>query len=253
MIEVPLISTADGRPTHDLAAIAEAFETGASLLVLVNPHNPTGRVFEGNELAALADVVVRYRGRVFADEIHAPITFPGHRHHPYAAVSTMTAAHTATATSASKAWNLAGVKAAQLVWADPHLAKRWSQVGTWSEHVTSTLGVVAHLAAYEAGLPWLEEVLRYLDGNRKMVAEALDGTGIRNREPEGTYLAWLDFRNLPQTQPNPAVWLRERAGVALNEGSDWGSAGIGFARLTLATPRPILKEILNRIRGAVAC
>ncbi|MCL1801999.1 MAG: aminotransferase class I/II-fold pyridoxal phosphate-dependent enzyme [Promicromonosporaceae bacterium] len=251
VIEVPLIFDDDGRPTHDLTAIETAFAAGGTLLVVVNPHNPTGRVFEASELAALADIVVRHRGRVFADEIHAPITFPGHAHVPYAAISTMTAAHTATATSASKAWNLAGLKASQLIWADAHLAKRWELIGTWPEHVTSTLGVIAHIAAYESGLPWLEEALRYLDGNRRFVTDALAGTGIGYRESEGTYLAWLDFRGLLQTQPNPAAWLRERAGVALNEGADWGAAGIGHARLTLATPRPILEEILNRIRTAV--
>src|SRR3712207_818112 len=107
LIEVPLVER-EGRTTYDLDGIARAFAAGGRLLVHVNPHNPLGRVFTAEEQLALADVVEAAGARVFADEIHAPLVHPGAVHRPYASLSPVTAGHTVTATSASKAWNLPG-------------------------------------------------------------------------------------------------------------------------------------------------
>jgi len=261
VVEVPMLH--DGtRWVNDLEGIETAFAAGASWLVLVNPHNPTGRVFTRSELLALADIVERYHGRVFADEIHAPLVYPsagpdGPHHIPYASLSAATAAQTVTATSASKAWNLPGLKAAQLILTNDDDLTTWLAHGSWAEHLTSTLGIEGQIAAYNEGDAWLEEVLQYLAGNRALVEEfvAKRLPRVKFTPPEGTYLTWLDLRDYhlldDKGQDRPAAWLREHAGVALTEGHECGAEGDGFARLNIATPRPILRQALEQIAAAL--
>jgi cystathionine beta-lyase len=253
VIQVPLLRGDDGRSTLDLEGIAAAYRAGGDLLILCNPYNPVGRVFSRAELAAVADVVAAHDGRVFADEIHSPLVFPGRRHIPYASLSAVTAAHTVTATSASKAWNLPGLKCAQLILSNDADAQVWERIGMMASHGTSILGAVATTAALSAGGPWLAEVVRYLDGNRRalaaLVAEHLPGVGYT--APEGTYIAWLDCRAL-RLESSPAEFFREHAGVALTDGSACGDAGGGFVRMVFATPRPILEQAVTAMGGAVA-
>ena len=139
LIQVPMVDDG-GRATYDLDGIARALDRGAGLVVHVNPHNPLGRVFTAEEQLALADVVEHAGARVFADEIHAPLVYPGAVHRPYAALSEATAGHTVTATSASKAWNLPGLKAAQLVLSNDADVEHWARVGFLYSHGASTLG-----------------------------------------------------------------------------------------------------------------
>jgi cystathionine beta-lyase len=189
---------------------------------------------------------------VFSDEIHAPLVYPERRHVPYAALSPEAAGHTVTATSASKAWNLPGLKCAQVVLGNDADREIWSRVGRLAEHGASNLGVVANTAAYAGGGPWLAEVLDYLDGTRlalvDLVAELLPGVGYR--PPEGTYLAWLDFRTsgLPE---DPGPYFVEHARVALTDGSLCGDAGRGFARLNFGTPRPVLAQAVRQLAAAM--
>ncbi|HWU02101.1 MAG TPA: aminotransferase class I/II-fold pyridoxal phosphate-dependent enzyme, partial [Novosphingobium sp.] len=158
VIEVPMIEE-EGHYRHDLDGLARAFEAGGNLLILCNPHNPSGRVFTREELAALGDLVERHEGRVFADEIWAPLVFAGHRHIPYASVNAQTAGHCITAISASKAWNLPGLKCAQVITSNDADREIWQRVGFFAGHGTSNLGVVANIAAYAQGRPWLDDVL----------------------------------------------------------------------------------------------
>ncbi len=250
IIEVPMLIDEAGRHRIDLEAVAAALDAGGGLVVLCNPHNPIGRVYERHELLALAEVVDAHDGRVFADEIHAPLVYAPHRHVPYASVSPIAAGHTITATSASKAWNLAGLKCAQLILSNDADRATWQEPGSVVAHGASTLGVVANTAAYDAGGPWLAPVLDYLDGTRRLLGELLAERvpGIGYRAPEGTYLAWLDCRALDLGDDLGDRFL-ERAGVALVDGSQCG--GPGFVRLNIATPRPILVEIVERMAKAV--
>lgn len=234
-VQVPGAVDADGRWTHDLEAIDRAFADGAGTLVLCNPHNPTGRVLERAELEGIAEVVERHGGRVFADEIHAPLRFDGREHLPYAALSEATARHTITATSASKAWNVPGLKAAQLITSNDADERRYAEFAFSVLHGASTPGAVAAAAAYEAGGPWLAEHLPLARWNA----------------PEATYLAWLDLRAYGVDGPLD-VFFRERAGVALTDGALCGAAGEGFVRIVFATPRPILEEIVRRMGEALA-
>jgi cystathionine beta-lyase len=241
VIEVPM-AVDGGRYVYDLEALDAAYEAGGHLLVVVNPHNPIGRVLEEGELRAVSEVVERHGGRVFADEIHAPLVYDGHRHVPYASVSDAAARHSVTAVSASKAWNIPGTKCAQLVLTNDADAARWAEVGLRSEHGASTLGVVANIAAYRDGGPWLEEVLAHLDANRRVLAELLAEhlPEVGYTPPEGTYLAWLDCRRLGLEAPGE--FFREKAGVAMTEGRLCGRAGAGFVRHNVATPRPLLEQ-----------
>jgi cystathionine beta-lyase len=251
LLEVPMVER-DGRMTYDLDGIAAAFAAGGRLLVHCNPHNPLGRVFTSAEQLALADVVEDAGARVFSDEIHAPLTYPGFVHRPYASLSPITARHAVTATSASKAWNLPGLKAAQLILSDPADAAHWAEVGFLAGHGASTPGVRAAVAAYDRGEGWLDDVLAYLDGNRRLLAELLADQlpDVGYTPPEGTYLAWLDCRALGLEEPVGDFFL-ERAGVALVDGPECGAPGTGHVRLNLATPRPVLTAIVARMAEAV--
>jgi cystathionine beta-lyase len=251
VIEVPMARDGD-RYVYDLDALDAAFRTGGHLLVLCNPHNPIGRVLEPAEMTAVAEVVERHGGRVFSDEIHAPLVYPGHRHVPYASLGEVPAGHAVTATSASKAWNLPGLKCAQLVLSNDADAETWARVGLHAEHGASTLGVVANTAAYTGGAGWLDDVLTYLDGNRRLLADLVAEhlPGVRCTPPEGTYLAWLDCRELDL--PEPGAFFLERAGVALTDGVLCGVAGTGFVRLNVATPRPVLVQTVEQMGAALA-
>ena len=252
LIQVPMVERA-GRPAYDLDGIAAALAAGGGgLFVHVSPHNPTGRVFTDEEQLALAEVVEDAGARVFADEIHAPLTHPGSVHRPYAALSPETAGHTVTATSASKAWNVPGLKTAQFLLSNEADAQRWREPGERAAHGASILGVLAATAAYEAGEEWLDGVRRYLDGNRQALAGLLTAAlpEVGYLPPEGTYLAWLDCRRLGLDGP-AGPWFLDRAGVALVDGLECGAAGSGYVRLNFATPRPVLETMVDRMAAAV--
>jgi cystathionine beta-lyase len=258
VIQVPMVADAAGRPVLDLAGIDAAFKRGGHLLVLCNPCNPVGRVYDRAELAAVAGVVAANNGRVFADEIHAPLIYPGTGHLPYASISAVTAEHAVTATAASKGWNLPGLKCAQLMLSNDIDAAIWAQEGRMFEHGASTPGVQATIAAYRHGGPWLDDVVGYLDGSRRLLAELLAEhlPSVRYRPPDGTYLSWLDCRDLfAATGPGaavPAEFFLAKAQVVLTDGAACGDIGRGHVRLNFATPRPILTEIVRRLAGAVA-
>lgn len=251
VIEVPSIQSG-GRWAMDLDAVAAAFADGAELLVLCNPHNPLGTVATRDELARITETVADAGGRVFSDEIHAPLVYAPATHIPYASVSPAAAAHTVTAASASKAWNLAGLKCAQIIFSNAESLERWEADDGWIGHGTSTTGAVANLAAYTSGGAWLDEVTAYLDENRRLLAELVaEIPGVHVSMPEGTYIALLDFRETGLTG-DLGEWFREHAGVAMTDGAACGEAAIGFTRFVFATPRPVLREAVERIGRALA-
>jgi cystathionine beta-lyase len=251
IIEVPLV-LGDNGYQMDLDGLDAAFRAGGHLLVLCNPYNPVGRVFSTQELAAIGEVVARNGGRVFSDEIHAPLVFPGSRHVPYASVSSETAGHTVTATSASKAFNLPGLKCAQFILSNEADLETYEPIGRMASHGASTLGVIANTTAFTTGRSWLEAVIVYLDSNRRLLSELVAEhlPGVRYLPPQGTYIGWLDCRGLG-LDGSPADFFAEQAGVALTDGAACGEAGIGFARIIFATPRPILTQAVASMGEAV--
>jgi cystathionine beta-lyase len=222
------------------------------LLILCNPHNPLGRVYDRDELLKLSEIVARHDGRVFSDEIHAPITYAGYQHIPYASVSPEAAGHTVTATSASKSWNLAGLKCAQLILSNETDAETWKQTSSWAEHGVSTFGAIANAAAYNLGESWLNEVLEYLDGNRTALVELLAAhlPEVGYVMPEGTYLAWLDFRPTG-IGDDVDSFFREHARVAVTNGCACGEAGTGHVRFNLAMTGAMLEESIKQMAAAV--
>jgi cysteine-S-conjugate beta-lyase len=242
----------DGLFTLDLDAIEDAFRAGGHLLIFCNPYNPLGRVFTAAEIAQLTDVVDRHGGRVFADEIHGPLVYPGQRHLPYAATSPAAAAHTLTATSASKAWNLPGLKCAQVILSSDADREVWAELGFFASHGAANPGVVANTAAYRHGEAWLDQVMAYLDDSRRLLASLLRQhlPQVRYRPPDGTYLAWLDCTAM-DLPGSPGALVTERAQVTVIDGPAFGDGGPGAFRLNFATPQPILTEMVERVAAAL--
>lgn len=252
VVDVPLVRDADGRFAHDLGALERAFAAGAAAYLLCSPHNPTGRVWSIAELETLADLADRYAVTVLADEVHAPLTYAGHAHVPFAALDSAAARRSVSFVSASKAWNLPGLKCALAV---PGGAPAGQLLQALPEELAfgaGILGAAANVAAFRDGSPWLRDTLDYLEGNRRLVAERLPALLPQARwsSPEATYLAWLDLRAIGWGD-DPTSVLLERGRVALYAGPEFGTPGRGFARLNLATSRALLGDALERMAGAV--
>jgi cysteine-S-conjugate beta-lyase len=249
IIEVP-IALAGTRSVLDIEGIDAALASGGGTVLLCHPHNPLGRVFSLAELIALSEVVTARGGRVIADEVHAPLTYPGQRHIPYASVSPDAASHTITLVSASKAWNIAGLKCSQVILSNEPDVRRWREIPFHARHGASTLGIAASIAAYTNGNSWRHELIGYLDSSRRMLATMLAAElpDISYCPPEATYLAWLDCRQLGL--PDPADYFLRQARVALSDGAAFGAPGRGFVRLNFATSHAILRRIIRAMSAA---
>lgn len=236
---------------YDLDAFESTFKDGAKAFVLCNPHNPIGKVATKSELLELSELFEAYGVKVFSDEIHSAFTFGDKDHIPFATVSEITARQAVTATSASKAFNIAGTKCAQLIFSNDRDLEEWLDTGEWSEHQTSTVGAAATVAAYSYGGEWLNGAMEYLQRNLDLVTQEMAGrlSAVGYIEPEGTYIAWLDFSSLGIARP--AEYFLQRANVALTEGIECGEVGVGCARMNFAMPYPLLQECLDRMYDAL--
>jgi cysteine-S-conjugate beta-lyase len=249
-IEIPM-QDHSGRYSFDLERIDKAFVDGAGSLILCNPYNPLGRSFSVDELRDLSEVVTSNNARVVSDEIHAPLTYDG-THVPYATVSGEAAAHSITMVSASKAWNLPGLKCAQAIITNESDETLWRGLSGLKTHGASTIGIEASIAAYSSGGPWLDATLSYLDGNRRLLSELLSDLlpGARYTIPEATYLAWIDFSALGLGK-EPAEHFLEQSRVALSGGIAFGANGSGCARLNFATSAAILRQAVEAMATAL--
>ncbi|MGO1948532.1 MAG: MalY/PatB family protein [Mycobacteriaceae bacterium] len=250
IIEVPLLQQ-NSTWTFDHEAIEDAFARGAGLLILVNPGNPTGTVHTRDELTALVDIVERHGGRVWADEVHAPLIYDGRTHVPYASLSDAAASHTVTATSASKGWNIPGLTCSQTIFNEQDSAT-WAKVGTWTGHAVGHLGVEATIAAYDDGTEWLDALVAHLQHHRDLltglVTEHLPDAGFT--PPQGTYLDWLDLRAYG-VRGSIQNHLHSRAGVAGTDGRRCGHDFRGWYRINHATPAAVLTDTVERIGRAL--
>lgn len=252
-ISVPMLRDDRGRWTLDLPGIDAAFAAGARCMILCQPFNPLGRVFDADELRALTEVVDRHGAWVISDEIHAPLVFEGESV-PYAATSEAAAAHTVTVTSASKAWNIPGLRTA---WVLPHTedaqATFTRNVSPYKLSGFSSLGPTANEVALREGQPWLDEAKAQIKANIDWLdayaRREWDGVGFTPME--GTYLAWLDFTALG-LPGDPMAWLLNNARVGLSAGPTFGPGGEGCARMNLATSPEILQDACDRITRALA-
>ncbi|MFB7112140.1 MalY/PatB family protein [Streptomyces sp. NPDC056291] len=253
----------------DLAGLEDAFIRARrngrrAAFLMSNPHNPTGVVHTRAELEAIAALARRHGVRVVSDEIHAPLVLPGAVFTPF--LSVPGSENGFALTSASKAWNLAGLKAAVAIAgteAADDLRRMPEEVG----HGPSHLGILAHTAAFRDAADWLDELLLGLDANRSLLGELVKEhlPDVGYVPPQGTYLAWLDCTGLglhddrPTDGPGivsdlagPAKLFLDDARVALSSGHVFGSGGAGCVRLNFATSPAILREALTRMGRAVA-
>lgn len=221
----------------------------ARIWILCHPHNPLGHVFELPELERIAEIALRHGLTVVSDEIHADLTMPGHTHVPFASLSSEVAAHTITVTSASKAFNLAGLR-----WAVVHAGDRLfhDALESLPGHylgAPNLMGVTAATAAWTHGDDWLDAVVRLIDENRVALVDLLAThlPGVRYEPPSATYLAWLDVSAL-DLGDDPAAVFRER-GVEVSAGPQFGRGGEGHVRLNVATSPSVLAATVAAMAG----
>ncbi|MGA5560494.1 MalY/PatB family protein [Streptomyces platensis] len=251
VVEAPL-TEGPGGWRLDPDALERAFADHATAYVLCNPHNPMGLVHRREELVALAELADKYGVHVLSDEIHAPLVLPGAEFVPFLSVSEEARRWGFSFLSASKGWNLAGLKAAVVVTADPAPKRYVDRLSPHSLYRTGHLGVLATVAALNDGGPWLADVLEALDHNRRLLGDLLGELlpEVGYRQPQAGFLAWLDFRALGWGD-DPTAHLLTVARVALNAGHRYGPSGHGFARLNFGCAPETLREALRRI-AAVA-
>ena len=226
VVEVPLLGGIDEGWSLDLEGIDAAFEAGARAMLLCNPHNPTGMVPDAATLAALADIAARHDVTIVSDEVHGPLAQPATPYTPFLTVSDAAREHGVAVTAATKAFNLAGLKAAL----DRHGERsRRPRAGRHCPYEVewrmSQFGAIATIAAFREGGPWLDGVLASLDDNRRLLADLVadELPGVGYRMPDASYLAWLDLTALGWGD-DPAVYALEHARVALANGPRFGAA-----------------------------
>ncbi len=257
----------------DFDAFEEAISENTQIFMLCSPHNPVGRVWTREELTQMAEICLKHDVLICSDEIHCDLILGDTPHIPTAALSPEIAANTVTLMAPSKTFNIPSLGCAFAIITDEAKRRKFGnalwQMGTHA----SVMGLIAADAAYTDGLDWLNALLDYLRGNRDFAVEFINANlpGVRTTVPEGTYLAWLDLRKLPEAGGtgagmfNPQMgpefgkslskmmnaFFLEHAQCALNNGASFGPGGEGFARLNFATPRATLESALKRMQAAV--
>ena len=222
------------------------------LMMLCNPHNPSGRVFRREELERLADFALRHRLWVVSDELHSDLTYEGHEHIPFASLSEEVAERTVTLYGPTKTFNIAGLKIGFLIAQNRPLLKRMKEVAGYLVAPPNVMAQTATMAAYERSQDWYKSMMGYLDDNRRFVHGFLDEhlPQVKHMTPEGTYLSFMDFSAL-DVGKDLYDFLLEDCRVGLNDGPAYGPGGEGFTRLNFATSRAIVEEALERIKRGV--
>ncbi len=237
----------------DLDSIRAAFDEGDRAILLCNPHNPTGTVHSRDSLAALAALADEYGAAVVSDEIHAPLAQPGTGYTPFLAVSDAARRIGYAVVSASKAFNLAGLKCALMVTAADSTTAIVSGMPIEVEWRTGQFGLLAAVAAFsEESDAWLDGLLHALDQNRRLLADLLAAhlPGARYRIPDAGYLAWIDLTDLGWGD-NPARRILRDAKVALHYGPAFGAEGAGHVRVNFGTSPEIITDAIERIAALV--
>ena len=224
------------------------------LLILCSPHNPVGRVWQKEELIILGEICLKHNIIVVSDEIHADILFEGYKHTPFASISPAFAHNSITCTAPSKTFNLAGLQTSSIIIPNKKYYKIYENIlDSLALDENNVFGLVALEAAYRYGEEWLEQLLSYLNENLKFLMKYFKERipKIKVIKPEGTYLVWLDCRQLGLSAKDLNNFMIKKAGVALDDGYWFGTEGKGFMRINIACPRSFLEEGLKRIERAV--
>jgi cystathionine beta-lyase len=246
-VEAPLLKS-NQKYLIDFAAVEREFAAGAKFFIISNPHNPLGLIFKENELQALATLAVKYGVIILSDEIHAPLTYAGVRFTPFASVSEEAKNSVITLTSASKSWNLAGMKCSIFFTENPSLHQKLEPLVKGIRHRASLVGAASHVAAFSLADDWLDSAIATMEESNKylhkLISEKWANVTVSN--PENSYLSWIDFSQTKLGE-DPALELLENARVALSSGIPFGSGGKHHARLNFATSDEILEAAIDRI------
>jgi cystathionine beta-lyase len=250
-VQVPLREPESGGRL-DLDTIAAAFAAGARIVLLCHPHNPTGRVHERDELRALAELAARFDAVVLSDEIHGPLVYRSAEFAPYLTVSDQARATGFAFTSASKAWNLAGLKCALIVAGSSAHVRLLERIPADRAFGAGLLGMIANTAAFAAGTDWLDELIVGLEANLALLRAELATRlpRVSMAMPRATYLAWLDLSAYELAQ-EPATVVLERGRLALTPGGPFGAPGAHHARLNFACSQDVIREAVARIVTAI--
>jgi cystathionine beta-lyase len=250
LIRSPLRENA-GRYTLDPDDLRARLRDDTRMVLMCNPHNPTGRAFTEQELAGLIDLAARRNLVVVSDEVHCDMLMPGQRHRPIASLGY---AKTVSVISPNKTFNTAGLPQATLIMPDRDMRERFqSFLNTVQLNHDSTFGSVAMMAAYRHCGSWLDDVIRYIAANHRLVADYLEARvpGVHVVPAQATYLAWLDYRALGLGEADVMRLLIGKGGVAVYAGTEFGQEGAGFLRMNVGCPRSQLEKGLDGIRRAL--
>ena len=222
-------------------------------IILCNPHNPIGRLWEKEELSRLGEIVINNGAVVISDEIHCEILFKGYRHIPFATLSEEFEQNSIICMAPSKTFNLADLQASSVIIPNKQLRERFQEANSGMNPGPNLFGLTAMEAAYKHGDEWLEQMLEYLQDNLEFSLRYLEKNipGIKAIKPQGTYLLWLDCRGLGMDDMTLREFIRQKARLGLDDGFLFGSGGSGFQRMNIACPRTILEEALKRLETAV--
>jgi cystathionine beta-lyase len=249
------LNLSNGRYTMDLRDLKRKVkDPRVKIMILCNPHNPTGRVWTKEELTDLGEICLENQILVITDEIHCDLVYPGYKYIPFASISKDFAQNSITCTAPSKTFNLPSLKVANIIIPNPKLRSKYNKIRQ-RNHITNPNYIVSAVteAAYNECEDWLEELILYIKENLEFLKNFIQSNlpEVKVIEPEGTYLVWLDFRELGLESKELSKILFEKAKVALWEGQLFGKGGKGFERINIACPRSILSEGLDRIAKAI--
>lgn len=247
VINNPLRYDENGYYSIDFEDFEEkAKDESTKIFILCNPHNPTGRIFNTEELKKISQICADHNVLIVADEIHGDLIRRGQTFVPIAKVAEQND-HIITFTAINKTFNLAGLHTTNVVISNPELRK------TFSNHVdvksSSPFAISALIAAYNEGEDWLEQLLDYLDGTMEWVVQFLAEKmpKVKVRVPEGTYVMWMDFSGYGISPKEVHDRIYNRANVLLQDGRMFGDEGRGFQRICIPSPRPMIQEAFERI------
>ena len=245
----------NGSYEMDFEDFAEkAKDDRTKIFILCSPHNPVGRVWTKEELKRIGEICLENDVLVIADEIHNDLVYEPYTHTPFASINEDFAQNSITCISPSKSFNIAGLQASSIIIPNEKLQKMFdTMIGTFDLKRNNAISVSAVEAAYREGEDWLEEVIKYLSDNIEYLIDYFDKniSGVDVIEPEGTYLVWLDFRELGLNKEELHDLLVEKAGIALDDGHWFGEEGEGFARINVACPKSFLEKGIKRIEAAI--
>lgn len=250
VVECPLVNNS-GRYEMDFTAYDALMTGGEKMLILCSPHNPGGRVWSRDELQDVADFARRHDLVLVSDEIHHDLVMPGHRHIPMPAIEGI-ADRLIMLTATTKTFNIAGGHTGNVIIADEVLRARFATRAAALGMSVNSFGIVMAEAAYSPeGAAWVDELVTYLDGNRRLFDAAINAIpGLKSMPLEATYLAWVDFSATGMDKAEFTARVEKTARIAVNHGPTFGKGGGNFLRFNIATPRVRIEEAIERMQAA---